>query len=83
MSMLRALKIILAIALFGVLFSGVLTWRELFGDVVGCPAIGSSSTILGYPACVYGLFMYVLIAAVAAWGLMAARAEGSQRTTAH
>lgn len=74
MSMKRALKIILAVGLFGVAFSGVLTYNELFsGSAVMCPAPGAPGTVLGYPACVYGFFMYVMIVAFAALGLARGR----------
>ena len=69
----RALQLILAMAVFGVVFSGVLTYRELLGGgAVGkCPAPGAPGTVFGYPACVYGFFMYLLIAGLAAAGLRA------------
>jgi hypothetical protein len=35
--------------------------------------VGAPGTILGYPACVYGLLMYLLLVAVAAFGLRAER----------
>ena len=63
------LMIILAVAVFGTGFSGVLSYRELFGGAVACPACGGAGTVLGYPACVYGLFMYLVVAALAIWGL--------------
>jgi hypothetical protein len=67
---LTALKIIFALSLFGVAFSGVLTYRELFGtEALSCPAPGAPGTVFGYPACVYGFFMYVAIAAVSGLGL--------------
>jgi len=70
----RALQIILAISLFGAVFSGVLTYRELFAAAaVACPAPGAAGTVFGYPACVYGFFMYLLIAGTALWGLLAGR----------
>ncbi len=70
----RALQIILAISLFGAAFSGVLTWQELFGTTaVSCPAPGAAGTVFGYPACVYGFFMYLLVAGTALWGLLAGR----------
>lgn len=70
MTMRRALQTILAIAVFGLVFSGVLTYRELFtGGVAKCPSPGAPGTVFGYPACVYGFFMYLLISAVAALGL--------------
>ena len=55
-----ALKTILGISLFGVMFSGVLTYKELFGaTALNCPAFGAPGTLFGYPACVYGFFVYV------------------------
>src|SRR5689334_17191999 len=66
----RALKIVLAISLFGAAFSGTLTYRELTGaSAQQCPSPGAPGTILGYPACVYGLAMYLIIASVSLWGL--------------
>ncbi len=64
-----ALKIILAIAIFGVLFSGTLSYQELFlstGGGLTCPAVGKPGTLFGYPACVYGFFMYLILAILAA-----------------
>jgi hypothetical protein len=76
MTMTRALQIILTISVFGVLFSGFLTLRE-FGapaEATGsCSALGAPGTILGYPPCVYGLVMYLLIAGLAIAGLRSRR----------
>ena len=70
----RALQVILAVSLIGVVFSGTLTYRELCaGSGGGCAAVGAPGTILGYPACVYGLVMYLVLVAVAAFGLRAER----------
>jgi hypothetical protein len=70
----RALHTILGISLFGVAFSGTLTYRELFGHTAAvCPSPGAPGTVLGYPACVYGFFMYILITGVALAGLIAGR----------
>jgi len=69
----RALQIILAISLFGVLFSGTLTWREVFADAARCPSPGAPGTIFGYPACVYGFFMYLALSVTAFFGLRATR----------
>lgn len=67
---LRALQIILVLSLSGSLFSGVLAYRELFGaSAMSCPAPAAPGTVFGYPACVYGFFMYVAVALVAAAGL--------------
>ena len=66
-----ALRIILVISLFGMAFSGALSYRELFKSGLSCPASGTPGAIFGYPACVYGLFMYLVIAAIAVLGLLA------------
>jgi uncharacterized membrane protein len=72
MTMQRALQVILAISLIGVAFSGTLTYREFFtASALSCPSPGAPGTILGYPACVYGLGMYIVIAIVSALGLRA------------
>lgn len=68
----RALQVILLIGVIGVGFSGTLTYRELCsGAAGGCSAAAGAGTILGYPACVYGLIMYLALVAVAALGLRA------------
>lgn len=65
-----ALKVILVFSLVGVVFSGTLTYRELCNRTGGgCAAVGAPGTILGDPACVYGLMMYLMLAGVAAFGL--------------
>lgn len=70
----RALQSILAVAVFGLVFSGVLSYQELFGSAAAtCPSPGAPGTVFGYPACVYGFFMYLLISGLAAAGLRAER----------
>jgi hypothetical protein len=70
----RALLVILGVGLFGLAFSGVLSYQEVFArTAISCPAPGAPGTVLGYPACVYGFFMYLLIVATAATGLFSAR----------
>ena len=72
----RALQVILGLSLFGTLFSGTLTYRELFGvSAMSCPAPGAPGTVFGYPACVYGFFMYVALTIIATLGLRGARRE--------
>ena len=66
----RALRIILAVAGFGFFFSGFLSYQELFGEqALSCPAFGAPGTVFGYPACVYGFFMYATIVVIALLGL--------------
>jgi len=83
MWMKRALQAILAIAIFGLVFSGYLTYQELFAgtQAASCPALGRPGTVLGYPACVYGFFMYLAIAVVAAAGLRRRRLPDVPDTT--
>lgn len=62
---------ILAVSMFGVAFSASLTYQELFtASAATCPAPGAPGTVFGYPACVYGFFMYLLIAVTVALGLL-------------
>lgn len=69
-----ALQSIFGLSLFGTLFSGVLTYNELFGaSALSCPAPGAPGTVFGYPACVYGFFMYLTIVIISALGLRAFR----------
>ncbi|HSC59499.1 MAG TPA: hypothetical protein VLC11_08035 [Gemmatimonadales bacterium] len=68
-----SLRIALVISLAGAAFSGVLTWRELALHAPGgCSAVGAPGTIFGYPPCVYGLVMYLLLVVVTALGLRSA-----------
>jgi hypothetical protein len=72
----RALQLILGLSLFGTVFSGTLSYRELFGQTaLSCPAPGAPGTVFGWPACVYGFFMYLIVASVSAAGLRGARRE--------
>ncbi len=70
----RALQIISGVAVFGVVFSGILSYQEVFGSSITVyPSPGSPGTAFGYPACVYGFFMYLVVSTVALWGLIAGR----------
>ena len=65
-----ALVAIFVISIVGLVFSGVLTYQELFTlSAVSCPAPGAPGTVFGYPACVYGFFMYLIIFIVSGLGL--------------
>lgn len=63
-----ALKTILGISVAGMLFSGYLSYSELFK---GSCAIGGCSYVLGAPACVYGFFMYLIVFVIALMGIKA------------
>ena len=75
MTMKRTLQLILAVGLFGAAFSGVLSYQELLAPspVMACPSPGAPGTVFGYPACVYGFFMYLVVSGLAGWGLLAGR----------
>lgn len=67
-----ALKIVLVIAVCGMLFSGYLSYGELFAGgcsnlVVSCGKNAFSFASL--PACVYGFFMYSVVFIVSVLGL--------------
>ena len=75
----RALLLILVFGLAGLTFSGVLTYREVFASSASCPSPGAPGTILGFPACVYGFFMYLAIVITAVAGLRAGARRAPQR----
>lgn len=76
----RALQLVFLLSLCGTAFSGVLSYREVFGATAAtCPSPGAPGTIFGYPSCVYGFFMFLAIAIVTGFGLRASRARGSAR----
>lgn len=67
------LQIILIIALGGMIFSGYLSYQELFAGTcnVGFVRCGSSFQLMSLPACVYGLIMYTLVVIISFLGLKA------------
>lgn len=65
-----SLKIVFIISVLGTLFSGTLSYIELFGSSgYSCPAPGTPGTIFGYPACVYGFFMFLVLTIVSGLGV--------------
>ncbi|MFH1276745.1 MAG: hypothetical protein ABIH82_06560 [Candidatus Woesearchaeota archaeon] len=61
-----ALKIIFGISIVGLLFSGYLSYSELFKKT--CP-LGGCSFMLGLPVCVYGFVMYLAVFIISVLGL--------------
>ena len=61
-----SLKIILGISIAGLLFSGYLSYTELFQKT--CP-LGGCSFVLGLPACVYGFVMYLALFVISLIGI--------------
>jgi uncharacterized membrane protein len=77
-----ALQTILVISLIGLMFSGYLSYQEVFaGTARPCPAPGAQGTVFGYPACVYGFVMYLAVAIVAALGLRAGQRQETRTTS--
>ena len=62
-----ALKIIFVISIAGMLFSGYLSYSELFKKI--CVFGGSCTSVVGIPACVYGFFMYLIVFVISLIGL--------------
>jgi len=78
-TMWRALQLSFLLSLAGTLFSGTLSYRELFGaSALACPAPGAPGTLLGYPACVYGFFMFLALTVVTGLGLWAGWMHGAR-----
>lgn len=67
------LVFILLLGLAGLAFSGVLTYRELFGAPAAatCSPVGEPGSMFGAPPCVYGFAMYlaIVVLAIVALGL--------------
>ena len=63
-----ALKIVSGIAIIGVLFSGYLSYTEIFRQTCALGG-GCSVTIFSLPSCVYGFVMYCIVLIIALLGL--------------
>ena len=63
-----ALKAIAWVSAAGVLFSGYMSYAEIFGGVCNTYAC---SKLAGVPVCMYGLLMYLALLVIAACGLKA------------
>ena len=61
-----ALKTILIISVAGLLFSGYLSFGELFQNT--CP-VGGCSELGGVPVCVFGFVMYLVVFVVSWLGI--------------
>ena len=65
-----ALKALFGISLVGVLFSGYLSYTEIFQQVCGLGVLGTCGTkVFSLPSCVYGLVMYLAGLIIAVLGL--------------
>ena len=62
-----ALKTLLIISIAGVLFSGYLSYTELFQQV--CALGTCSATVFEVPSCVYGFVMYLIGFIISIMGL--------------
>lgn len=62
-----ALRIILVISIVGMLFSGYLSYAEVFQGK--CLIGGTCSSVASIPACVYGFVMYLVVFVICLLGL--------------
>lgn len=66
-----ALKTVLIISIAGILFSGYLSYAELFQKLANfCPSGICGNQIAGIPVCIYGLAMYMVIFVISLLGLL-------------
>lgn len=70
----KTLQIIMGIAIAGILFSGYLSYLELFAPTGCSTAIvscgNSGFTLANLPACVYGFLMYLIIFGLTLFSLL-------------
>lgn len=66
-----ALKTIMFISIAGIIFSGYLSFTELFAGFCGATKLGmgSCTNVFQVPACVYGLVMYLVVFVVSVLGI--------------
>jgi len=64
----NSLLAIIVISIIGVLFSGFLSYRELFLGNCNLGFVSCGATVGSVPACVYGLLMYSLVLIVSVLG---------------
>ncbi len=62
-----ALRVILIIAIAGMLFSGYLSYGEIIAK--SCP-IGGCSNLFGVPVCLYGFIMYTAVFVISLLGIL-------------
>jgi uncharacterized membrane protein len=76
----RMLWMVFGVSLAGCVFSGALSYRELSGRLVSCPAVGAPGTVLGVPGCVFGLVIFAFLALLS--GLALIRTSGGSQVRA-
>jgi ABC-type phosphate transport system permease subunit len=77
-----ALVTITIIAAVGILFSGYLSYQELFAESCSTSFVRCGSwTLADLPACVYGLVMYIVVFIVALLGQKKAGTQETQTST--
>ena len=65
-----ALKIVFWISIAGVLFSGYLSYTEVYRQICALGNFGTCTSVFTIPACVYGLAMYTIIAIISYLGMI-------------
>jgi len=61
---------IFIISICGVLFSGYLSYKELFSNVCSLKGKNCGMKIANIPVCVYGLIMYIIIFIISLVGIL-------------
>jgi hypothetical protein len=75
----RMLWMIFWVSVAGCAFSGTLTYRDLTGRLVSCPAVGAPGTIFGMPACVFGLLIFAFLALMSGFALLRTSGRAEMR----
>jgi len=65
-----SLKIIFGISILGLLFSGYLSYTEIFKQT---RTLGSCTSVAKIPVCVYGFFMYLLVLIISLLGIFGSK----------
>ena len=66
-----SLIIVLILSIAGMLFSGYLSYTELFAHFCGATqlGLGQCTSVLKIPACVYGFVMYLIVFVISIIGV--------------
>jgi len=76
----RMLWTVFGVSLAGCAFAAMLSYRDLTGRLVSCPAVGAPGTVFGVPACVFGLLIFAFLSLVSGFALIRSSGGGEMRT---
>jgi hypothetical protein len=75
----RMLWMVFGVSLAGCAFSATLSYRELTGRLVSCPAVGAPGTVFGVPACVLGLVIFAFLTLLSGFALIRTSGRAEMR----